>query len=263
MNGNRYNINEGFSMVAEAKGHEKSCQYDQASRAYQRAAYLFNTMGENKLHAQCQVAHAVNMIKYYLEERDIEAFSVNYDELYIKEIEEIMDIDLSKFEKYDILFTAYRELEKVFHDVNRIDKESELYYKRMSLYHLLYWEKFKQKDKTPKVRLKFLYRFFFRGFLHCFYKHGEKPGRVFLWIFAAIISFATVYKMFNLIEFTDPQKTVCFWQSLYYSVVTFTTLGYGDIVPTCLFGQLLAIFEVLLGILTISLFIPLIIKKLE
>ena len=35
--------------------------------------------------------------------------------------------------------------------------------------------------------------------------------------------------------------------SLYYSVVTLTTLGYGDVVPASIWAQLLAMVEVLLG----------------
>jgi voltage-gated potassium channel Kch len=34
---------------------------------------------------------------------------------------------------------------------------------------------------------------------------------------------------------------------LYYSVVTLTTLGYGDIVPSSLTGQLIAMIEVITG----------------
>ena len=34
---------------------------------------------------------------------------------------------------------------------------------------------------------------------------------------------------------------------LYFSIVTFTTLGYGDVLPTSLVGQLLVITEVVFG----------------
>jgi voltage-gated potassium channel len=41
------------------------------------------------------------------------------------------------------------------------------------------------------------------------------------------------------------------WQAIYYSGVTITTLGYGDITPTHFISQFMAIFEVLNGFLLI------------
>jgi len=263
MNGAIPTINDILSLVAEAKEHEKNDQYDQAGRKYQEAAVLFKEIGEKKLQAKCQVAHAVNMIKFYLEERDIEVFSDNAVDSFIEEIDGIKDIELEKIDKYDILITAYRELEKVFHEVNNLDKETDLYYKRMDLYHKYYREKLKLIDEVCTDRAKILTGFIFHGFLHHFYRHGRKPLLPLLWIGGTVISFALFYKVFGLIAFNTPDKTVCIWQSLYFSVVTFTTLGFGDIVPTCLFGQLLVILEVTLGIITIASLIPLILKKLE
>lgn len=263
MNGDNINIDDGLNLVAEAKEHERSSLYDQAGEKYLEAADFFKNIGEIKLQVKCQAAHAVNMIKYYLGERDIEAFSYNMVESFIDEIDDIMYIDLEKIDKYDILISAYRELEKLFHDVNRIDKENEIYYKRMSLFHKFHWEGFKEKNIKCKEKAKYFSRFLFRRFLHGFYRHGEKPQRALLWILFIIMIFASLYKIFGLIEFNDQVKDVCFWQSLYFSVVTFTTLGYGDIVPIGYAGQILVVFEVFLGIVTIALFIPLIIKKLE
>jgi len=263
MNGAMPTINNILKLVAEAKEHEKNGRYDRAGEKYQEAAGFFKNIGETKLQAKCQAAHAVNMIKYYLEERDIESFAVNLVESFTEEIDGIKDIELEKIDKYDILITAYRELEKVFHDVNNIDKEIDLYYKRMELYHKYHWGKLKQMDEDCTDRAKILTGFIFHGFLHHFYRHGRKPLLPLLWISLTVTSFAFLYKYFGLIAFNPPDKTVCIWQSLYFSVVTFTTLGFGDIVPTCLFGQLLVILEVTLGIITIASLIPLILKKLE
>jgi len=263
MNGATQTINDILNIVAEAKEFEKNDQYDQAGGKYQEAAGFFKNIGETKLQAKCQVAHAVSMIKYYLEERDIESFADNTVEFFIEEIDGIMDIELEKIDKYDILITAYRELEKVFHDVNNFEMETDLYYKRMDLYHKYHREKLKSMDENCKDRAKILTGFIFHGFLHHFYRHGRKPLLPLLWISLTVTSFAFLYKYFGLIAFNPPDKTVCIWQSLYFSVVTFTTLGFGDIVPTCLFGQLLVILEVTLGIITIASLIPLILKKLE
>lgn len=48
--------------------------------------------------------------------------------------------------------------------------------------------------------------------------------------------------------------TISFWDSLYFSVITFTTLGYGDLSPVGL-GKAIASFEVLSGLGLVALFI--------
>lgn len=46
-----------------------------------------------------------------------------------------------------------------------------------------------------------------------------------------------------------------FFSAFYYSVVTFTTLGYGDITPIASYAKLLVIIEVILGYITLGSFI--------
>lgn len=58
-------------------------------------------------------------------------------------------------------------------------------------------------------------------------------------------------------------NTPNFLQSFYYSVVTFTTLGYGDITPNSAFGQILVIINVITGYFTLGIFVFLISRKIE
>ena len=78
--------------------------------------------------------------------------------------------------------------------------------------------------------------------------YGEKPLRVVANAICTILMYATLYYLRG--GFTD--KT--FLGSLYFSVVTFTTLGYGDLVPHGAM-RLVAASEALLGILLSGLFI--------
>jgi hypothetical protein len=50
---------------------------------------------------------------------------------------------------------------------------------------------------------------------------------------ALILAFAAVYQQVGLLDNTgaQPETVHDFWTSVYYSVVTFTTLGYGDFYP--------------------------------
>jgi len=78
---------------------------------------------------------------------------------------------------------------------------------------------------------------------------GERPVRTIGWMFAVIAIWMFIY-------FISIQKGISgnLSASLYYSIVTFTTLGYGDIVPNNEL-RLIAASEALLGALLIALLV--------
>tara|TARA_R110001583_G_scaffold165594_1_gene318323 strand:- start:8012 stop:9163 length:1152 start_codon:yes stop_codon:yes gene_type:complete len=51
------------------------------------------------------------------------------------------------------------------------------------------------------------------------------------------------------------------WDALYFSVVTFTTLGYGDFAPGCFFSRIMAEFLAINGLFLSSLFLVTLIRK--
>ena len=78
--------------------------------------------------------------------------------------------------------------------------------------------------------------------------YGEKPLRVLWFGVAMILFYACVYSFCGAIG--DRSFESC----LYFSAITFTTVGYGDLVPHGVF-RLLAASEALLGILLCGLFL--------
>ena len=56
-------------------------------------------------------------------------------------------------------------------------------------------------------------------------------------------------------EFFGDGVICSFLDSVYFTLVTLTTLGYGDISPTTQLGKLVVAGEVTLGIIVISLFL--------
>jgi uncharacterized protein YjbI with pentapeptide repeats len=72
---------------------------------------------------------------------------------------------------------------------------------------------------------------------------GRSITRWGLWIVAQTVLFAWLYSMVG-VDYGDQPTPL---SPLYYSVVTFTTLGYGDIVPVTPAAQLVAMVEVLFG----------------
>ena len=72
---------------------------------------------------------------------------------------------------------------------------------------------------------------------------GRSLSRWCFWITLQLIAFALLFKYVGL-DYGD-HPTV--FSPFYYSVVTLTTLGYGDIVPSSVAGQVIAMIEVIIG----------------
>lgn len=76
------------------------------------------------------------------------------------------------------------------------------------------------------------------------------------------LGFSTVI-YFSRCHFEKLCKDDSFFSSLYYSTVTFTTLGYGDIYPITHWGQTIVILEVVSGYIVLGLFLFLLSKKIN
>lgn len=101
--------------------------------------------------------------------------------------------------------------------------------------------------------------------------YGEKPGRVVA--FSAVFIFICSICYF-LLGFQDGEQVVQYlpgesvgnnlmsWlDALYFSVVTFTTLGYGDLTPIG-FSRFFAALEAFTGSFTLALFVVVFVKKM-
>lgn len=284
-------FNECLKFVNEAKEYERLCSYHKAGKKYQKAKKGFKELKENKLYARCLRAYCINMIKYYLEGRNIEALSVNIIESYIKKIKDgIEGAGLDKLEKYNILISAYQELEKIFKNHYMNWKANEMYFERTKLYHKYFWARSKThhtnfeadercfertklyhmyycakcKARGMYEKIKDIFNSIFRCLFYCYCGNGERLFRAVLISIAFILVFSGIFKCFGLIQFSDYKITIppCYFQSLYFSVVTFTTLGYGDIIPKGGCGQFFVAFEVFMGYLMLGALIAVIIRKI-
>jgi Ion channel len=82
------------------------------------------------------------------------------------------------------------------------------------------------------------------------------------WMFLLVSIFAMIYVKFGLLS--SGGKTVesildCF----YFSVITFTTLGYGDVLPTGIMGKLFVIAEVISGYISLGLLLTILGRKIK
>jgi hypothetical protein len=107
---------------------------------------------------------------------------------------------------------------------------------------------------TPKLAfrmLTFRWRWLTSLFEYIIWGYGERPARIISC--AAIVIFLYAFAFHNT---SWPGKdTLDFGNSLYFSIITFTTVGYGDITPSTDNLKILCATEALLGAFTMGLIV--------
>ncbi|NQZ06742.1 MAG: hypothetical protein HRT35_06220 [Algicola sp.] len=97
-----------------------------------------------------------------------------------------------------------------------------------------------------------------------FYKYlanyGESPFKVALWSTVVVLLCAGLYAWAGIASSVDGVK-INELTYLYYSIVTFTTLGYGDFRPANELSQMISAFQALAGLILTSLFLVTVVKK--
>ena len=85
---------------------------------------------------------------------------------------------------------------------------------------------------------------------------------MFLVTFAIINGFYFFY--FDLLKYSSNNDPINFWNSIYFTMIIFTTVGYGDIVPKDTFGAKIGVLlSILLGIMHLTIFVALFMKKIK
>ena len=91
----------------------------------------------------------------------------------------------------------------------------------------------------PGTRCKHFGVWLLHSFLFLIWGYGEKPYRALLSAFVVILSCAAAYYFSGDLLSDGQPHTPSVADAVYLSVVTFTTLGYGDIRLPAVFGLLL------------------------
>uniref|UniRef100_UPI004048C3F8 potassium channel family protein n=1 Tax=Rheinheimera sp. TaxID=1869214 RepID=UPI004048C3F8 len=90
--------------------------------------------------------------------------------------------------------------------------------------------------------------------------YGESPGKVLLTSFFFIVACAVIYR-FTGVNGINGCKDIQISDAFYYSVVTFSTLGYGDITPCNLASKFTASIQAIIGLVLTSLFIVTFVRR--
>lgn len=121
----------------------------------------------------------------------------------------------------------------------------------------------KQFDKFSRQRLS-------SKLVDIFCGYGERPANIILFSLALIFVCAVLYFLVGIqanegfIQFSTnksfSRNLSDFFASIYFSVVTFTTLGYGDINPVG-YSRLIASIEAFVGSFALALYVVVFVKK--
>jgi hypothetical protein len=140
---------------------------------------------------------------------------------------------------------AYRGIKQYFMSIGRYDDASWASFKEKSLQCKYF---FKEKN------LAFI-PMFIMGLL-CGY--GEKPNRIISSAFFIVFFYGIIYKIMDVLQVPQEllDRGLVFWDYLYFSIVTFTTVGFGDLTPRMApFYQILVATQSLAGVFMMGLFV--------
>jgi hypothetical protein len=90
--------------------------------------------------------------------------------------------------------------------------------------------------------------------------YGRSIGRVAILISVCIMLFGLLYIIPGMIDYSKSAHTL--FTPFFFSIVTFTTLGYGDVTPKNIWGELFCSLEVIIGYINLGLLLAVLAEKL-
>ena len=180
--------------------------------------------------------------------QDVAFIDCEWPENYIiYEEKEMKDDDVNL--TFKELETIYRDLKQNMQSHGDYTTAGEFYYREMEM-----------RRKGTETRKKRLWLEIYRGLAG----YGEKPERTAFSSALTIFTFAFFYGISGCLHYTV--RNPCLYQqikdSIYFSFVTFTTLGLGDIRPLNDLGKLLICCEAIIGAFLIALFVVVFARKM-
>ena len=181
-----------------------------------------------------------------------------------KLIQEKTALEAMKQGKPDVAMDNFEQAEEIYRDVRKASENQGLFDLTGYCIHKELTMRRMQMPKFSRERLV-------SKLVDLFCGYGERPANVIAFSMMLIFTCACLYFILGVnfgderIQFSPQQvwtqNVYEFFSALYYSVVTFTTLGYGDITPTGP-SRVIAACEAFTGSFTMALFVVVFVKKM-
>ena len=169
-----------------------------------------------------------------------------------------------KQNEYELAYDHCQEAEEIYRNVRKNCEKQGLF---ETAGHFFHREMVMRRFQMPYGS----FDRFVSKMVDVFCGYGERPLRVVLFSMSLMLICSIAYFFMGIssaagmVEFSSSNSvldnTYAFLNCLYYSVVTFTTLGYGDLTPVG-FSKVLAACEAFAGSFTMALFVVVFVKKM-
>jgi tetratricopeptide (TPR) repeat protein len=239
---------EAYSFLSEEK-------FEEAFNLFKRAALTYQHQRNHKQATLCFASAASCWNKKHGERTFVNA-ALSYEKA-ARQAERYGDLEYASILYKYAAVNHEKDLEFLnFSDCFYRSKEC---YRRFLTYRLLRPDKINPIAKTEEKKglrgfIRRLILLFALTFSFVVWGHGERPARTLFSGIAIILISAALYSIFGGIIEGSMVSTTSLVEALYFSVVTFTTLGYGDITPVGL-SRLVAMIEAFSGMFFMPLFL--------
>ncbi|WWE59669.1 ion channel [Parasalinivibrio latis] len=252
--------------------HNSKSGYDLSHSDFYRAnlqnAHLFKASFEHGSLMKADLSHAnihcVNLCNCNLLGTRLANTKIDNVRIGSQVRQETEGLIAARHREHEKMVDLFEQSEEIYRDLRKAAEKQGIF---TMAGHFLQKELTMRRYQMPKFSLERL----ISKTVDLFCGYGEDPIRVVLFSLLLIFISAVLYAIFGIqhggaivaVSTTQPVATnlEAFASCLYYSVVTFTTLGYGDFVPIG-FSRLIAATEAFTGSFTIALFVVVFVKKM-
>lgn len=240
--------------LSEEQAYKNLAQgnYEEAYKLYLQAGEIYKSRNNHKQSALC-FASAASCWSVKSGEKAFYNSAVSYEEA-ARQAEKSKDFEYASLLFKHAAINYERDIEfSNFSDCFYRSKEAYRKFLERALvnpkgaHHMA--KSSENKGLTGKI--KYFFVWLVLTFSYVIWGHGERPLRTFFSAIAVIILAACAYTSGELISGGNLIKPD-FSQAFYFSVVTYTTIGYGDITPIG-FTRMIVIIEALCGLFITSL----------
>ena len=154
------------------------------------------------------------------------------------------------------------EEEKNYHIASIQYKQIREMYKNSSLHKQADYYHYREmvcRRKQMSIHNPFRWLSFIFADLTC--KYGVSIFRIVVWMLGVISLFALLYYTLQNINYYNDHVHLSLADSLYYSLITYTTIGYGDFHPVGIY-KIFSAIEGLLGVILTSLFTVIVARRI-